>query len=99
MVLRKIEAMHKEYGRLDNKKCADCCNLSSYTQNRKWYKCQAYGVSSSEATDWARSNIACGLFGVDFTAMRRTPLINKLKRTKNTIESGPIEGQISWGEK
>lgn len=97
--MRKIEAMHKEYGRLEGKKCGDCCNLSSYTQGRTWYKCEAYGVSSSEATDWAKRNIACGLFGVDFTVMRKTPLIEKLKRVKRQADDKPIEGQISFGGK
>lgn len=96
MALRKIEAMHKEYGRLDNKKCADCCNLSSYRQNRVWYKCKAYGLSSSEATDWAKRNEACGLYGLDFDIMKRTPLIEKLKRSKKSIDEKPIKGQISW---
>ncbi len=95
MALRKIKAMHKEYGLLESRQCKDCCNLKSYTQNRTWYKCEAYGVSSSEATDWAKSNIACGLFDVSFTEMKRMPLIEKLKRTTKKVEDKPIDGQIS----
>ena len=96
-MLRKIDAMHKEYGRLENKKCADCCNLSSYRQSKVWYKCEAYGVSNSEATDWAKKNVACGLFGVSFTEMKRTPLIQKLKRSKKQVDNEPLKGQITLG--
>ena len=88
---RKIKAMHREYGRLDGRKCGDCCNLSSYTQSRTWYKCEAYGNSRSEATDWAKRNIACGLFNIPF--VYRIPLIQKLKHGPKPITEEPIEGQ------
>jgi hypothetical protein len=90
---RKIKAMHREYGRLDGCKCGDCCNLSSYTQSRTWYKCEAYGNSNSEATDWAKRNIACGLFNISFDKVNRIPLIQKLKHEPKQIIDEPIKGQ------
>ena len=94
MALRKIQAMHNEYGRVNGHMCSECCNLSSYTQSRTWYKCEAYGNSSSEATDWAKRNIACGMFNKPFDKSQRLPLIEKLKREPRQSDEEPIEGQI-----
>ena len=97
MRTRKIDAMHKEYGKDEQHKCAQCCNLSSYIQSRTWYKCEAYGNSNSEATDWAKRNIACGLFGKLFNEKTQIPLIEKLKHEPKAIEQEPIKGQIEIG--
>ena len=92
-MVRKIEAMYREYGICDGQICGDCCNLSSYTQSRTWYKCEAYGVSNSEATDWAKRNMACGLFDIPFDKVNRIPLMQKLKHGPSQIISEPIKGQ------
>lgn len=93
---KKIEAMYLEYGKKYGSLCKDCCNLASYRQSRVWYKCIAYGESSSEATDWKLSNIACGLFGIEFEKMKRIPLIEKLKRSTKVEDDEPIKGQITF---
>lgn len=89
---RKIKAMHMEYGKNESHRCGDCCNLSSYTQCKTWYKCMAYGDSRSEATDWEKRNVACGLFNVPFDGI---PLIQKLKRNAKQMMDDPIDGQIA----
>ena len=41
--------------------CADCCHLrSGYYGDRKLRKCYVYGMTHSEASDWALSYPACG---------------------------------------
>lgn len=56
---RKKEAMYEFFGKIDNV-CANCCHLLGDTGCYR--KCEVYGVSHSEATDWALSWQACGLF-------------------------------------
>lgn len=98
MAKRKIDAMHMEYGKIESHKCSECCNLSSYTQSRTWYKCEAYGNSASEATDWAKRNIACGLFNKPVNTLERIPLIEKLKCLPREIIEEPIKGQFAIDE-
>ena len=92
---RKIKAMHNEYGRLDGHMCSECCNLSSYTQSRTWFKCEVYGNSNGESTDWAKRYIACGMFNIPLDKSKRIPLIEKLKHEPRKNEDEPIEGQIN----
>ena len=89
MLYRKIDAMHKRYGVVENHKCKECCNLVTHTYDKKYFKCTAYGTSSSEATDWAKKWQACGLFNkpVEPNNLRA----NNLK----TNETEPMEKQIS----
>jgi hypothetical protein len=55
MADRKIEAMYREYGKDHAHRCADCPNLCIYvTPSHTLYKCMAYGVSASAATDWTK---------------------------------------------
>ena len=99
--MRKIEAMHNQYGLIENK-CKYCCNFCSYTANKTWYKCKAYGISNSEATDWAKSNVACGRFNIPFDEEKEVPLLEKIKHSHSAMVDFPIDGQIEiaeWGKK
>ena len=94
MADRKIAAMHKEYGKSYGNKCAGCPSLVCHEgHTRRYYKCKAYGDSMSDATDWARSWPACGLYGQPVDK-DRTPLIERLKHAKRP-NNEPVEGQIS----
>lgn len=96
MTGRKITAMHRVYGQDDAHKCADCSNLCIYvTSSRTHYKCMAYGVSASAATDWTKKWAACGLYGKPLDA-DHVPLIKRLTRTKR--QKKPIDGQIGFFE-
>lgn len=66
MTLRKIDAMHKYYGKLDGEKCGDCCNFYERKYNNKYFKCSVYGMSNSTATDWTKKWVACGHFNIPF---------------------------------
>ena len=61
---KKIERMHEIFGREWGKKCKDCRHLSGGVNQYK--KCEVYGNSASEATDWAQSYEACGLWNKDY---------------------------------
>ena len=94
MADRKITAMHKEYGKAHGYKCEGCQQLVCREgHTRRYYKCTAYGDSMSEATDWARSWPACGLYGQPVDK-GRTPLLERLKHAKRP-DNKPVEGQIS----
>ncbi len=93
MSARKIEAMHREYGKDYGYKCGDCpwCyRVQGHTKG--YYKCAAYGNSNSEATDWAKSWPACGLRSKSIQGI--TPMIKRLQCAKRP-DNEPIEGQIS----
>ena len=92
MMLRKIDLMHKLFGEVPNRKCKDCQHLVSYTANRKWYKCECYGKSGSEATDWRLKYTACGL--IDVPVYTGVPVI-KMSRFYQEKEDVQIEGQVS----
>nr|DAX15401.1 MAG TPA: hypothetical protein [Bacteriophage sp.] len=91
---RKITAMHRVYGQDDAHKCADCSNLCIYvTSSHTLYKCMAYGVSASAATDWAKRWTACGLYEKTL-AIDCVPLIKRLTRMKKQEE--PLDGQMTF---
>ena len=94
MADRKLAAMHKEYGKAHGYKCGDCPHLtrSGTRPGVMHYKCKAYGISSSEATDWACSWPACGLHDLPVDK-GHTPLLERLKRAKRP-DNEPIPGQI-----
>lgn len=61
---RKILAMLIYFGELKNgKTCKQCCHLKKYGwRGKNYYKCEVYGISNSEATDWRLYYPACGAF-------------------------------------
>lgn len=64
---RKILAMLIHFGELKNgKTCEQCCHLKKYGwRGKNYYKCEVYGISNSEATDWRLYYPACGAFNVE----------------------------------
>lgn len=97
MAERKIAAMHREYGKDIAHKCANCQNFCIYaTTSHMLYKCMAYGVSFSSATDWAKRWSACGLYGKPIAA-DHVPLIKRLKPARR--QEKPLDGQMGFLEK
>ena len=89
---KKIDAMRAEYGSAA-RFCRDCRNfISGQYHNRTYRKCAAYGLTHSEASDWAGKWLACGLYGVDFDTLGRKPLMETLRSSKKLEVS---EGQVS----
>lgn len=91
---RKLPAMHYVYGVDPQKrKCKECCNFNRYEcYGKMFFKCAAYGVSRSDATDWGANYLACGRFNIPIEGQR--PLLEVLKH--QTKQSAPIvvEGQL-----
>lgn len=72
MAIRKIDLMHKRYGKTIGMICGNCDHFFVRTWDKRYFKCEVYGDSSSEATDWAKRYAACGLF-------------NKVTRERNVV--------------
>ena len=53
---RKIDAMHAHFGTCEGVQCKGCRHLiSGEWHDRRYHKCELYGLSHSEATDWRLS--------------------------------------------
>ena len=98
MAARKIDAMHKRFGRDEAHKCRDCCHLiSGDYHDRRYHKCGLYGLSHSEATDWRLSYTACGAYNVpDERVDVWTPILAQVVRERRM--EPPLEGQIHISE-
>ena len=95
--LRKIDAMHFYYG-FGTGLCQNCPHFVKKDWNRKYHKCLVYGDSNSEATDWRKGYMACGLIDQPFpeSDVRIVKLIGREAKSKMCEE--PIEGQIGLEE-
>ena len=97
-MLRKIELMYSFFG-IDNEKrqCKECSHFKRYMYRDKYYrKCDIYGDTSSEASDWSGKYISCGMFNKEY---KGKAIINFVKRSSgNFSPEEPIEGQISFEE-
>lgn len=92
---RKIDAMHRLFGVIPEKRCEDCSNLiKGRYHNMFLRKCTVYGATHSEASDWRKKYVACGLFNKEYHG---NPIIACLPRSNPVIGEPlkPIEGQIS----
>lgn len=94
MALRKISLMHRLFGVCDGHACRECSNLvKGRYHDRILTKCKAYGMTHSEASDWAGRWQACGAFN---QAINRGPVIRDVvpdRRQKET-DSSPLDGQM-----
>ena len=88
-MLRKIDLMHSEFGTAEGK-CKDCCHYTRYKYHNKPYrKCEVYGISCAESTDWCGKYDACGLFNKE----TKHENVNRLRTVeKKDIQ---IDGQMS----
>lgn len=97
MVERKIQAMHKRFGACTGLLCRDCEHLISGTyRGRRFCKCELYGLSHSEATDWRLANPACGMYNIDVDIERWTPVLQQII-TAPKPPAPPVDGQIKMG--
>ena len=91
MSVRKIEAMHYYYG-YGVGFCKDCHHFREKEYGRTYFKCLVYGDSDSEATDWRKSYIACGLIDKPFPE-GDIRIVKRIIVNRNDDE--PLPGQIS----
>ena len=90
MATRKIELMHQRYGKQPGMRCGDCCHLyQSRYKGKEYTKCDVYGLSHSEATDWAKRYAACGLCN-KATREQDVVLLVKPDRKKDEMADGQL---------
>ena len=92
---RKIDLMHKCFGRFPGHTCGECSNLHERRYDKVYRKCTVYGISASEATDWAKRWEACGIFNKEYCG---EPIVRLVKRWSNGKLEQPIDGQceMEW---
>ncbi len=92
--IRKINLMYQTFGKVDDKMCKDCRYLERHTYQKSYYKCRIYGISASEATDWAMRNVACGAINMPEETAKRYDGKGIKESVRPKKIDDPIEGQI-----
>lgn len=88
-MLKKIDRMHALFGLDERHKCGECSNLVCEQYRSKILKkCRAYGLTRSQASDWAKRWTACGLFNQEYTGRKVIELTDR-----ENLEV-PLKGQI-----
>lgn len=96
MALRKIDLMHRLFGMCDGHTCGECSNLvEGEYHDRVLRKCKVYGMTHSEASDWAKRWLACGLFNKPWGDKPIMRLVRPTRKDKEEMQHTPLEGQIS----
>lgn len=91
--MRVIDAMHKAFG-YGNGFCGQCKHFMRIKPTGKiYFKCQAYGDTSSEAADWRAKWVACGLYNKSLP-VPLIALIETLKHEPRKQPDKPLEGQL-----
>lgn len=95
MALRKIDLMHEQFGKSENL-CKECAHfLRERYRDKAYRKCEVYGVTSSEASDWKAAYQACGLFNQPYNG---PGIIRQVRpERKKDDDDKPLEGQeVLW---
>lgn len=96
MALRKIDLMHRVFGKCDGHTCGECSNLIEQRYNKRIYrKCKAYGVTDSEASDWSKRWQGCGLFNKPWGDKPIMRLVRPTRTDKEEAQRIPLDGQLS----
>lgn len=95
--VRKLALMYREFGKAESGECKDCNYFLRINHHGKIYrKCQIYGVTLSDATDWLAHGHACGLFP-DKPADVNAKVVRMVERMPS--KEGQIQGQMNLFEK
>ena len=90
---RKQEYMYAVYGISEGHTCALCTHLKHHWYHDKsYYKCEVYGDSSSEATDWRKKWTACGAYNDD--SVTRRDVYRNISHVRTGKDPEPLEGQM-----
>lgn len=81
----KAQIMYERFGKTPGCICRDCCHMVGRSSNRKYNKCEVYGSSSSEATDFGIFQQACGMYNKE-TDIRDIYKENIRRKPKGEIQ-------------
>lgn len=88
--MKPIDRMHEAFG-LAMGTCKDCSHLIAHRANRTWYKCEVWGESSCETSDWRLKYQACGMFGKEYKGRPLKDIVKHQPRSKGVEQ---VEGQM-----
>lgn len=92
--VRKIDLMHRLYG-TDNGTCGDCCHILEFRyHDRMLRKCGVYGMTYSDASDWAKRWQACGLFNQDTNCENVIAMVRRESKKAEPPMQTVLDGQI-----
>jgi hypothetical protein len=60
--LSPIQQMHKLHGQRVGFYCQNCQHLRRTGNNRTYFKCGKFVITSGSGTDWRAGYVACGLY-------------------------------------
>lgn len=92
--LLKIDKMYKVFGKSEHI-CKECkhfrkIDTAGVMARRSVQKCECYGITHSESSDWAQKWQACGLFNQPYNGK---PVIEvRISQSEEEIE---LDGQLS----
>ena len=96
MALRKQQLMYKQFGMCDGHLCGECSNLVEGRYHDKILrKCKVYGMTHSEASDWAKRWLACGMFNKPYTGGPIMELVRPVRKQNALTIEEPLEGQMT----
>ena len=95
-MFRKIDEMHRRFGVLPDKRCEDCSNLiKGYCGNTFVRKCTVYGATHSEASDWRKKYVACGMYDKEWSGRI---IIRTIQNAGVKVPEQPLDGQMMMEE-
>lgn len=95
MALRKIDLMHRKFGKCEGHTCRECSNLIHVrVSNRSLTKCKVYGETYSEASDWTQRWQACGMFNKQWDKGPIIQLVRPVRTKKEDAQLIPLDGQM-----
>lgn len=94
MSKKKIDLMHQIFGKAE-RMCKECDHFLRERYRDKLYrKCEVYGITNSEASDWNASYQACGLFNKPYPYVA-IPIIRYVTPDRKVeVDNEPLDGQI-----
>ena len=93
MRYRKIDEMHRRFGMLPDKRCGDCINLIEGQYHTRYLrKCTVYGATHSEASDWRKKYVACGMYNKEWNGPQIIRTLTVGPRERDAMM--PLDGQM-----
>ncbi len=92
--MKPIDIMHESFG-VAAETCKTCSHLIRHRANRVWFKCEVWGESSCEKSDWRLKYQACGMYNKQYIGRPLKDIVKHHPRTK-VVEQ--VEGQLRLWE-
>lgn len=95
MATRKIDMMHREFGRCTGHTCRECRNLLKfYVHGRTIAVCKVYGADGTVKTHWMQWYQACGMLNRPWGGKSLLQLLHTQPKSE---DPGPSPEQLRIG--